>query len=148
MTIINPEPADRHKDTIVNAGNDYVEREEIVVDEVAQRRIALARVSQLIWLAAGVLETLFAIRVFLRLIAANPNAPFAQMLYLFTGLFLFPFQGLTITPSVEGAVLEISTLIAMIVYALAAWAVVQLLWVIFYRTYTTSRNRTTQRINR
>jgi len=148
MTIINPEPADRHKDTIVNAGNDYVEREEIVVDEVAQRRIALARVSQLIWLAAGILETLFAIRVFLRLIAANPNAPFAQMLYLFTGLFLFPFQGLTITPSVEGAVLEISTLIAMIVYALAAWAVVQLLWVIFYRTYTTSRNRTTQRINR
>jgi len=44
------------------------------------------------------------------------------LIYGFTNLFLFPFVGLTGTPAAGGMVLEISSVIAMLVYALAGWA--------------------------
>ena len=55
--------------------------------------------SQLIWLLAGVLEALLALRVFLKLIGANAASPFAHLLYGVTGVFLVPFVGLTGTPA-------------------------------------------------
>ena len=64
----------------------------------------------------GILEGLIALRILLKLIAANPNSPFAAMLYRFTDIFLFPFAGLTATPSAGGMVLEISSFIALAVY--------------------------------
>ena len=91
------------------------------------------KATQLIWLGLGILEVLFALRVFLKLIAANPANMFASLLYAFTDLFLFPFAGLIRTPAAGGMVLEIHTLIAMVVYALAAWALERLVWVVFYR---------------
>ncbi len=85
----------------------------------------------------------------MKLIGANPASPFAAVLYGFTDLFLFPFAGLTGTPAVGGMVLEVSTLIAMVVYALIAWAVERIIWVIFYRprgpvTETTTTDQHTQ----
>jgi hypothetical protein len=91
------------------------------------------RATQLIWLGLGILEVMLALRVFLKLIAANPGNLFASMLYAVTELFLFPFAGLTRTPAAGGMVLEVHTLIAMVVYALAAWALERLVWVLFYR---------------
>jgi hypothetical protein len=82
------------------------------------------------------LEAIIGLRVFLKLIAANPNNPFAQLVYAFSEVFVLPFEGLTITPSASGVVLEIHSIIAMIVYALAAWAITQLIWTIFYRPST------------
>ncbi len=91
------------------------------------------KATQLIWLGLGILEVLLALRVFLKLIAANPGNLFASLLYGFTDLFLFPFAGLTQTPTAGGMVLETHTLIAMVVYALAAWALERIVWVLFYR---------------
>jgi hypothetical protein len=42
-----------------------------------------------------------------------------------------PFFGLTATPSANGSVLELSSLIAMLVYALLAWGIVRVLWIVF-----------------
>ncbi len=98
-----------------------------------EQRIFTFKATQLVWLFFGILEVLIGLRVFLKLIAANPESPIAQFIYGFTNLFLFPFQGLTVTPSAGGMVLEISSLIAMVVYALIAWAIERLIWVIFYR---------------
>lgn len=96
-------------------------------------RIFSFKATQLVWLIFGILEGLFALRVFMKLIGANPESPFASLIYGFTSLFLFPFSGLTGTPAVGNMVLEISTLIAMAVYALVAWALERIIWVIFYR---------------
>ena len=74
-----------------------------------------------------------ALRIGLKLIGANPASPFAVFLYGFTGFFLLPFAGLTATPAAGGMVLEISSVIAMVVYALLAWGLERLIWVIFYR---------------
>jgi hypothetical protein len=76
------------------------------------------KIDQTLWLLLGMLEALLGIRVFLKLIAANPESGFARFIYGLSDLFLLPFFGLTQTPSANGAVLEIPTIIAMVVYAL------------------------------
>ena len=96
-----------------------------------RRRYALARISQIVWLVAGIIETLIGIRFVLRLIAANPEAVFAQFIYGITSPFLVPFMRLTADPGVAGAVLEFSSLIAIAMYALLAWAIVRITWVLF-----------------
>jgi uncharacterized membrane protein len=96
-----------------------------------ERRYRLAKATQIIWLITGILEALIGIRVLLRLIAANPNAGFAAFIYDLTAVFLAPFLGLTTDPAANGAVLEISSLIAMLVYGLLAWGIVRVLWIVF-----------------
>lgn len=98
-----------------------------------ERRIFTFKATQLVWLLFGILEALLALRVGLKLIAANPDSPIAAFVYGFTSLFLRPFAGLTGTPSAGGMVLEVSTVIAMVVYALIAWGLERIIWVIFYR---------------
>ena len=98
-----------------------------------ERRIFTFKATQLVWLLFGILEALIALRIGLKLIGANPDSPIAVYLYGFTGLFLLPFEGLTGTPSSGGMVLEVSSVIAMLVYALIAWALERIIWVIFYR---------------
>lgn len=98
-----------------------------------EQRIFTFKATYVIWLLAGLLEALLAFRFALKLIAANPANPFASFIYGFTNLFVFPFMGLTPTPAAGGAVLEISTVIAMFVYALVFWALERLVWVILYR---------------
>jgi hypothetical protein len=96
-------------------------------------RIFTFKATQLVWLFFGILETLIALRILLKLIAANPASPIAALIYRFTDLFLFPFAGLTATPAVGGMVLELSSFFAMLIYALIAWAIERTIWVIFYR---------------
>jgi YGGT family len=96
-----------------------------------QRRYRLVRISQIVYLVAGIIEALIGIRFVLKLIAANPQAGFARFIYGITTLFLIPFTDLTSNPSIAGVVLEISSLIAMLIYALLAWAIVRIAWTLF-----------------
>jgi hypothetical protein len=112
-----------------------VEQHKKVVEDVgARRRQSVNRAVQAIWLLFGILEAAIGLRVFLKLIAANPNNPFAQLVYSFTDLFLWPFTGLTISPSAGGFTLEIPSVIAMIVYAVVGWVLASLVWIIFARS--------------
>ena len=97
------------------------------------QRVFTWKLTELIWLMFGLLEALIGLRVILRLIAANPANPFARLVYDASYIFVWPFVGLTRTPSANGAVLELSSLIAMFVYALVAWALVQLVWIVLDR---------------
>jgi uncharacterized protein YggT (Ycf19 family) len=93
-------------------------------------------------------RSLLALRILLKLMAANPSSTFAAFLYSVTDIFLSPFVGLIGSPAVGGMVLELSSFIAMLVYGLVGWAVERLVWVIFYRprgpsvgiTQTTTRD--------
>jgi hypothetical protein len=73
--------------------------------------------------------------------AANPENPIAALLYGFTDLFLFPFSGLMPTPTSGGMVLEVSSFIAMIAYALLGWGLAKLVEVVFYRPRGTAPSR-------
>lgn len=98
-----------------------------------EQRILTFKATQLVWLFFGILEVLIVLRILLKLIAANPNSPIAALIYAFTDLFLFPFAGLTATPSAGGMVLELSSMFALVIYALIAWVIERTIWVIFYR---------------
>jgi uncharacterized protein YggT (Ycf19 family) len=98
-----------------------------------EQRIFTFKATQLVWLLFGILEAMIALRVVLKLIGANPASPIAALIYGFTGIFLFPFTGLTATPAAGGMVFEFSSIIAMAVYGLVAWALERTIWVIFYR---------------
>ena len=98
-----------------------------------EERIFTFQVTQLIWLFLGIFEVLIALRIGLKLIGANPESPIVVLIYGFTNLFLFPFEGMTATPAAGGMVLELSSFFAMLIYALIAWAVERTVWLLFYR---------------
>ena len=98
-----------------------------------EQRIFTFKVTQLIWLFLGILEALIALRIALKLIGANPESPIVALIYGLTFLFLFPFEGVVATPAAGSMVLELSSLFAMLIYGLIAWAVERIVWVLFYR---------------
>ena len=98
-----------------------------------EQRIFSFKVTQLIWLFLGILEALIALRIGLKLIGANPASPIVTLIYGFTSLFLFPFEGMIATPTSGSIVLELSSFFAMLIYALIAWAVERTVWLLFYR---------------
>jgi len=120
--------------SVTNAGMANVATADRTYQPDVRRSYTLVRITQFIWLVAGVLETLFAIRIALRLVTANQAAGFAQFVTNTTVAFLTPFVGLmNNATSASGSVLEVTTLIAMVVYALVAWGIVRLLWIVFER---------------
>jgi uncharacterized protein with PQ loop repeat len=125
--------AEKYEETRVQSHGDHKHVERVVVDKNAEAARAAYRTSAFIWLMFGVLISLIGLRVFLKLIGANPGNFFAQFVYSFTDVFLWPFYGLTGNPSANGLVLEIPSIIAMVVYAIIAWAIAKLVWLLFYR---------------
>ena len=93
----------------------------------------LRRITGLIQLAFVVLNGLIGIRFLLKLMAANPANPFAQLIYFITTPFLWLFQGITYTPAFQGVQIEFFSLIAIVVYTLICWIIVQLIWLLFAR---------------
>jgi uncharacterized protein YggT (Ycf19 family) len=98
-----------------------------------EQRMYTFKATQVVWLLFGILEAMILLRIALKALGANAASPIAAFIYGFTNLFLWPFTGLTGTPASGGMVLEISSLIAVVVYALIAYALVKIIWVIFYR---------------
>jgi YggT family protein len=94
------------------------------------RKYGVAKAMDYLQWVLFALEMLFLLRFVLKLLGADPNNPFAQALYNFTGFFLYPFLGIvpstTIGPNGNG-VIEWSTLIGMAVYALLFYLIKLLL---------------------
>ena len=112
---------------------DFKEVNTVHTDPAKKGRNTTFKLTQVIWMLLGFLETVLALRFLFKLIGVNPANAFATLLYGFTDLFVTPFASLTRAPSAEGMVFEFSTLIAMLVYALVFYALERLVYVIFYR---------------
>ncbi len=131
---INAGPVDRLEQVRVTQ-QPGVETREVVTENVnARKRHTLQRVSALLGFFFSVLEGLLGLRILLKLMEANPNNAFASAVYNLTGLFVAPFNSLLGNPaSAGGRVLEITSIVAIIVYALIAWAIIRLVWLVFYQ---------------
>jgi len=112
---------------------DYKEVRTTAHEQGSEGRVTTFKATQLIWLLIGVLEGLLALRFVFKLIGVNAANAFASLLYNITDLFVAPFASLTGAPAAGGMVLEVSTLIAMIVYALIGWVLARIVYVLFYR---------------
>lgn len=112
---------------------DYEEVRTTEHEHGQDQRVASHKATQIIWLLLGLLEAALALRVVFKLIGVNASNQFAALLYNLTNFFVAPFASLTGTPSANGMVLEISTIIAMVVYLLIAWALAKIISVLLYR---------------
>jgi len=112
---------------------DYKEVRTTEHESGREQRVATFKVTQMIWLLLGLLEGVLALRFVFKLIGVNEANAFATLLYNVTHFFVAPFASLTGAPAAGGMVLEISTIIAMIVYLLIAWGIERVVYVLFYR---------------
>jgi len=98
-----------------------------------ERKMFVLKLTQWIWLSLGLLEGLIGLRVLLKLLGANPAAPFAQFIYNLTHPFLLPFIGLTEAPAAGNSIFETYSLVAMFVYLLLVWVVFKVIALLLYK---------------
>lgn len=87
-------------------------------------------VEQVIYFLFGTLEVLLVFRLIFKLAGASFGSAFVQMIYGLTGIFIWPFEGIFRRGLSQGlettSVLEPSTIVAIIAYAVLAWGIVKL----------------------
>lgn len=108
-----------------------------MINRSDQRAFSI-KFAQFIWLIFGIIEGTIGLRFLLKLIGANPGSAFVTFIYAITEPLLWPFRAIVGEPQAGQFVLEVSTLIAIAVYALLAWALVKLTVILFYPVRTTT----------
>ncbi|MBN2292133.1 MAG: YggT family protein [Pirellulales bacterium] len=101
----------------------------------ANQNSTIARIVNIVYFLFGALELLLAVRVILYLIGVNAENGFASFIYGLSAPFVALFASLLQNPTLGGtSVLEITTLIAMLVYAILAWLVGRVIWLTLSRS--------------
>ena len=133
---------DRREEIVTTQQPGYASTQQVTRDVAAESRLRMTQITRIMWTVAGILEILLGLRFMLKLIAANPGSGFAGFIYGITGVFTAPFNTLLGTPASGGSILEVTTLIAMAVYALFFWVVARVIVIATERTSarTTSRS--------
>ncbi len=101
--------------------------EPIVSRNPNDARFTIARV---VWTLLWIVEVILGLRFVLRLIGANPAAGFTDFVYSLSRPLVDPFLNVvrsSTTGTTTGSVFEWSTLIALVVYWIVAWAIVRLM---------------------
>jgi hypothetical protein len=89
------------------------------------------RLGQLVRLVLLVVEALIALRLLLKVTGANEHAGFASFVYRVTSPFVGPFHPVFRDQSVGGHPFEVGSLLAMAVYAAAAYLLARLIRLLF-----------------
>ena len=125
---------------VIMAYNPEVRRSEQLSVQEQQRAInaanqnsAIARIVNIVYFLFGLLELLLTLRVVLHMFAANPNNGFAAFVYILTAPFVFLFGSLFANPPLGSGVFELTTIVAMIVYAILAWVIGRVIWLVLSR---------------
>jgi YggT family protein len=114
------------------AGQDVAVTE--TVDNVEARRSTANWITGLIYFLFGLIEIAIALRILLKLLAADPNAGFSRFIYGVTGPFVAPFAGIIGEPAASnGSVFELSSVLALIIYLLLSWIVAKLVQLLIDR---------------
>jgi uncharacterized membrane protein len=141
---IEEDAVDRREETLITRQPGYTATEQVVRDVAAERRMGLFQVNRIMWSLLAFLEILLAFRFVLRLITANPDSGFSVFIYGITGMFVGPFNGLIATPKSGGITLEVTTLIAMAVYALIFLGIMYVIQILTDRPSASFFTRTTR----
>lgn len=128
----------RHEERV----DQNVERHQVMnLDEkkrdiaVAHQNSAVARIVNIVYFLFGALELLLAVRVVFYLISANPDNGFARFIDDLSSPFVVLFASLLENPTLgTTGVLEVTTLVAMLVYAILAWLVGRFIWLVLSRS--------------
>lgn len=93
---------------------------------------------RIVYYILGLLEVLLGFRLVFKLLGANPGSGFVSFIYSISEVFLVPFNAIFRAAATQGieteALMEPSTIIAMVVYALIAWGIVKLMAIMLGRS--------------
>lgn len=87
---------------------------------------AIFRTYQVIWYILGVIEVLLTFRIMLKLLGANAQSGFTDLIYTVSSPLALPFAGILGITEGTMSFMEWSTLIAMGVYAVIAYGIVEI----------------------
>lgn len=136
-------PMDRREETVTTQEPGYAVTEHVTRDVAAERRFGVFQVVRIVYVLLGLLQVLLGMRFVLKLIAANAESGFATLIYGITALFVAPFAGLIATPTTGNTIFEVTTLIAMAVYALLVWGIVSVIPIVVDRPSARTTSRAT-----
>jgi YggT family protein len=110
------------------SGQRQIYEERVTDDRAATRGRSAGRYTGMgiLYLLLDIVEVLLALRLVLRLLAANPGSPFVNFIYSLTNPLIAPFRGAFASTVTQGTVIEWSTILAMIIYGLIVYAIVRL----------------------
>ena len=100
----------------------------------ANQNASVARVVNIVYLVFGALQLLLVVRILLQLTGANAGNGFADFIYSLSSPFVALFSNLVQNPTFgNNAVFEITTVFAMLFYAIVAWLVGRAIWLVLSR---------------
>ena len=103
----------------------------VVKTVVKEETTILDTIEYFIYYVLGAVEILLTFRFILKLLGANVTNSFVSFIYTISSIFISPFVGIfnnSYAPGIDKvAVLEPSTLTAIVVYLVVAWGIVQLM---------------------
>lgn len=110
--------------TDAQVGDTNVQRQTVREVSSAPGSVVAQRV---VWYIVGFIIALLALRLILQLLGANTGNAFVDLVYGISGIFAAPFFGMfSYTPSYGVSYFEVSTLVAMLIYALLGWGIAKL----------------------
>lgn len=105
-------------------GGTNVQRQTVTEASSAPSSLVAQRV---VWYIVGFIIALLALRLVLQLLGANQGNAFVDFVYGLSGIFAAPFFGMfSYTPSYGVSYFEVSTLVAILIYALIGWGIAKL----------------------
>ena len=112
------------KETNEQVGNTSIQRETVSTQTKTSGVIIFQRV---VWYIVGFITVLLALRLVLLLLAANDDSAFVSFVYTLSNVFAAPFFGIfNYQPSYGQFTFEISSVVAIVVYALIGWGIAKL----------------------
>lgn len=125
---------------------DYARRQRVVEYVPEARQVIVSRVSKLLWLITAVITGIITFRFVLKLLAANPQNGFVDLIYSITDVLVAPFATIINTPAFDGgSIFDVASIFAIVVYVLLAWVLVSLFRILFAGTKGTRRTTTIER---
>lgn len=102
-----------------------------------RQEVIYSRIANTVWLITFIILSIITLRVVMLLINANEENSFVSWVYGTSEFFVRPFLGITNDPSFNGSVFEVNSLIAMLIYVLIIYGILQLVRVVLDLTAPT-----------
>ena len=100
----------------------------------ANQNSSVARIVNIVYLLFGAIELLLVVRIVLHMVSANPDNSFASFVNGLSAPFVALFANLLQNPTLgTTGVVEITTLVAIVVYAMLAWLIGRAIWLTLSR---------------
>jgi hypothetical protein len=101
----------------------------------ANQNSTVARIVNIVYFLLSALELLLGVRVVLHLVSVNPENSFASLIDRLSEPFVALFTSLLQNPTFgEAGVLEVTTIIAMVVWAIVVGLMGRFIWLVLSRS--------------